>query len=79
MASVQFIDVQARPTEFQDVTSLTLDELPQLVPPLAAAQAPMVVWRLDGLPRTARQCSVYKTCLSLPETHPPLSSYSDAP
>jgi hypothetical protein len=26
MASVQFTDVQARPTEFLDLTSLTLDE-----------------------------------------------------
>ena len=33
MASVQFTDVQARPTEFLDFTSLTLDEFPLLVPP----------------------------------------------
>ena len=69
MASGQFIDVQARPTEFQDLTSLTLDALPQLVPPFEAAfQAPMAVWRLDGSPRTARQFSVYKNCpLPTPE------------
>ena len=30
MASVRFIDVQARPTEFLDFTSLTLDEFQQL-------------------------------------------------
>jgi hypothetical protein len=31
MASIQCTDVQARPTEFLDFTSLTLDEFPQLV------------------------------------------------
>ena len=34
MASKQFADVQSRPTEFLDFTSLTLDEFQQLVPPL---------------------------------------------
>ncbi len=29
MASVRFTDVQARPTEFLDFTSLTLDEFQQ--------------------------------------------------
>ena len=56
MASVQFSDVQARPTEFLDLTSLTLDEFQQLVPPFEAAfQARMAAWRLDGKPRTARR------------------------
>src|SRR5215813_3458158 len=69
MASVRFIDVQARPTEFLDVTSLTLDEFQLLVPPFEAAfQAHMAAWRLDGKPRTARQFSVYKNCpLPTPE------------
>jgi DDE superfamily endonuclease len=69
MASVQFTDVQARPTEFLDLTSLTLDEFQQLVSPFEAAfQAHMAVWRLDGKPRTARQFSVYKNCpLPMPE------------
>src|SRR5262250_973278 len=63
MPSVRFTDVQARPTEFLDLTSLTLDELQQLVPPFEAAfHAHMAVWRLDGNPRTARQFSVYKNC-----------------
>src|SRR4029434_7897328 len=63
MASVRCIDVQARPTEFLDLTSLTLDEFQQLVPPFEAAfQAHMVAWRLDGKPRTARQFTVYKNC-----------------
>jgi hypothetical protein len=37
MASVRFTDVQARPIEFLDLTSLTLDEFQQLVPPFEAA------------------------------------------
>ena len=37
MASVRFADVQSRPLEFLDVTSLTLDEFQQLIPPFEAA------------------------------------------
>jgi hypothetical protein len=63
MAHLQFADVQDRPTEFLDLTSLTLDEFQQLVPPFEAAfQAHMAAWRLDGKPRTARQFAVYKNC-----------------
>src|SRR5262245_61763122 len=69
MASVRFADVQSRPTEFLDFTSLTLDEFQQLVPPFEAAfQAHMTAWRLDGKPRTARRFSVYQNCpLPTPE------------
>ena len=69
MASVRFTDVQTRPTEFLDLTSLTLDEFQQLVPPFEAAfQAHMAAWRLDGKPRTARQFRVDKNCpLPTPE------------
>src|SRR5262245_36889208 len=69
MAHVQFTDVQERPTEFLDLTSLTRDEFQQLVPPFEAAfQAHMAAWRLDGKPRTARRFSVYQTCpLPTPE------------
>jgi hypothetical protein len=72
MASVRFTDVQARPTEFLDFTSLTLDEFQLLVPPFEAAfQAHLAVWRLDGKPRTARRCTVYKNCpLPTPEDRP---------
>ena len=42
MASVRCIDVQARPMEFQDVTSVARDECQQLVPPVeAVVQAPL--------------------------------------
>jgi len=69
MASVRFTDVQARPTEFLDFTSLTLEEFQTLVPPFEAAfQAHMAMWRLDGKPRTVRQFTVYKNCpLPTPE------------
>src|SRR5262245_52526954 len=69
MAHVQFTDVQDRPTEFLELTSLTLDEFQQLVPPFEAAfHAHMAAWRLDGKPRTARQFAVYKNCpLPTPE------------
>ena len=69
MASVRFTDVQVRPTEFLDLTSVTLDEFQQLVPPFEAAfQAHMAAWRLDGQPRTARRFRVYQHCpLPTPE------------
>jgi hypothetical protein len=69
MAHVQFTDVQDRPLEFLDLTSLTLDEFQQLVPPFEAAfQAHMAMWRLDGKPRTPRRFSVYNNCpLPTPE------------
>ncbi len=69
MASVRFSDLQSRPTEFLDFTSLTLDEFQLLVPPFEAAfHAHMAAWRLDGKPRTARRFSVYQNCpLPTPE------------
>src|SRR3989441_11729759 len=69
MAGLRFTDLQFRPREFLDFTSLPLDEFQQLVPPCEAAfQAHMAAWRLDGNPRTARQFSVYKNCpLPTPE------------
>jgi DDE superfamily endonuclease len=59
----------ARPTEFLDLTSLTLAEFQQLVPPFEAAyHAHLAAWRLDGKPRTARRFTVYKNCpLPTPE------------
>ena len=69
MASVRFTDLQARPTEFLDMTSLTLDEFQHLVLPFETAfQAHMAAWRLDGKPRTARRFTVYQNCpLPTPE------------
>jgi hypothetical protein len=63
MASIRFADLQSRPMEFLDFTSLTLDEFQQLIPPFEAAfHAHMAAWRLDGKPRTARQFTVYQNC-----------------
>jgi Helix-turn-helix of DDE superfamily endonuclease len=69
MAGLRFTDVQSRPLEFLDFTSLTLDEFQQLVPSFETAfHARMVAWRMDGKPRTARRFTVYKNCpLSTPE------------
>ena len=69
MGSLQFTDLQSRPTEFLDFTSVTLDEFQPLVPPFEAAfHAHMAAWRLDGKPRTARQFAVYQNCpLPTPE------------
>jgi len=69
MAGVRFSEGQSRPMEFLDLTSLTLDEFEQLIPPFESAfQAHMARWRLDGKPRTSRQFSVYKNCpLPTPE------------
>jgi hypothetical protein len=63
MGHLQFTDLQTRPLEMLDLTSLTLDEFRRLVPPFEAAfQAHMAQWRFDGQPRTARRYTTYKTC-----------------
>ena len=69
MAGVRFADLQARPMEFLDFTSVTLDEFQQLVPPFEVAfQARMAAWRMDGKPRTARRFTVDRNCpLPTPE------------
>jgi hypothetical protein len=69
MGSLRFTDLQTRPTEVVDLTSLTLNEFRQLVPPFEVAfQTPMAEWRLDGLPRTARRYTTYQNCpLPTPE------------
>jgi Helix-turn-helix of DDE superfamily endonuclease len=61
MGSLRFTDLQARPTEVLDLTSLTLDEFQRLVPPFESTfQAHMTRWRLDGQPRTTRRYTTYK-------------------
>ena len=51
MAGLRFTDLQSRPLEFLDFTSLTLEEFEILVPPFEAAfHTHMVAWRLDGKP-----------------------------
>jgi len=69
MTGVWFTELQSRPIEFLDFTSLTLDEFQQLVPPFEAAfHARMAAWRMDGKSRTARRFTVDKNCpLPTPE------------
>jgi len=69
MGTLRFADLQTRPTEVLDLTSLTLAEFQQLVPPFEAAfQVHMAEWRLDGQPRTARRYTTYQNCpLPTPE------------
>src|SRR5919197_531892 len=69
MAGLRFTELQSRPMEFLDFTSLTLAEFQQLVPLFEAAfHARMAAWRLDGKPRTARRFTVYENCpLRTPE------------
>lgn len=69
MAGLRFTDLQSRPMEFLDFTSLTVNEFQQLVPPFETAfHARMTAWRMDGKPRTARRFTVYKNCpLPTPE------------
>jgi hypothetical protein len=69
MAGVRFTELQSRPMEFLDFTSVTLDEFQQLIPPFETAfQCHMAAWRMDGKPRTARRFTVYTNCpLPTPE------------
>jgi hypothetical protein len=69
MGSLRFTDIQTRPTEVLDLTSLTVEEFQHLVLPFEAAfQAHMAQWRLDGRPRTARRYTTYQNCpLPAPE------------
>jgi hypothetical protein len=69
MAGLRFAELQSRPLEFLDFTSVTLDEFQQLVPPFEAAfHTRMAIWRMDGKPRTTRRFTVYKNCpLPTPE------------
>jgi Helix-turn-helix of DDE superfamily endonuclease len=61
MGTLRFSDLQMRPTEVLDLTSLTVNKFEQVVPPFEAAfQAHMALWRLDGKPRTARRYTTDK-------------------
>jgi hypothetical protein len=63
MGTLPVADLQARPTEVLDWTSLTVEEFRPLVPPVETAfQAHMAAWRLDGQPRTARRYTPDKNC-----------------
>ena len=69
MGHVRFTDLQTRPLEVLDLTSLTLDEFRRLGPPFEAAlHAHMAQWRFDGQPRMARRYTTDQNCpLPTPE------------
>ena len=62
MASIRFTDVQARLTEFLDLTSLTSRSFSSWCRPFEAAfHAHMAVWRLDGKLEPLARFTVYET------------------
>jgi hypothetical protein len=65
MAGVRFTELQSRPMEFLDFTSVTLDEFPQLVPPFDAAfHARMaVVWSNNMNPPILNRLQVLRGLL----------------
>src|SRR2546423_1357880 len=69
MTGLRFAELQSRPMEFLDFTSVTLDEFQRLVSPFEAAfQARMAAWRMDGKPRNTRRFTGYQNCpLPTPE------------
>ena len=69
MTRLRFTDLESKPTDVLDMTSLTLDEFRLLLPTFEQAfQAHMAVWQLDGYPRTARRYTTYRNCpLPTPE------------
>jgi hypothetical protein len=63
MGSLRFTDIQTRPTEVLDLTSLPVDEFQPLVPPFETAfQAHRAAWRLDRQPRMARRYTTDHNC-----------------
>jgi hypothetical protein len=69
MGKWRCIDLQTRPLEGLDLTSLTLDAVRWLVPPFeAGCQGQMAPWRFDGQPRTVRRETTDQNCpLPTPE------------
>jgi hypothetical protein len=60
MGTLRFADIQTSPTEVLDLTSLTVEELRELVLPFEAAfQAHMAEWCLEGRLRPARRYTTY--------------------
>jgi hypothetical protein len=63
MSGLRFSDVQDRPREFVELTSLTLEEFASLVAEFEQDfQGYMSQWRMDGKPRTGRRYSTYQNC-----------------
>lgn len=63
MAGLRFSDLQTRPLELLDLTSVTLNEFQRLVPAFETAfRSRMSSTRFDGKPRTVRRFAVSRTC-----------------
>jgi hypothetical protein len=69
MGNLRFTEIQNRPTEVLDLTSLTMDEFHRLLIHLETAfHAHMTQCLLEGRPRTARRYITYQNCpLPTPE------------
>jgi hypothetical protein len=60
MSGLHYEDIQHKPNNIKDLTSLTQDEFQTLVPVFEQHfQARMSQWRLDGKKRTVRQYTTY--------------------
>jgi len=66
---LRYQDIQTKAYRILDLTSLTVDEFEQLVPPFEAAFVRyMRSWTMEGRPRTGRRYSQYTNCpLPTPE------------
>jgi hypothetical protein len=66
---MRYQDIKTKAYQILDLTSLTVDEFEQLVPPFETAFVQhMREWTMEGKPRTGRRYSQYSTCpLPTPE------------
>lgn len=66
---LRYQDIKTKAYRILDLTSLTVDEFEQLVPPFEAAFVPHLHdWTMEGKPRTGRRYSQYTNCpLPTPE------------
>ena len=68
MAGLRFTELQTRPMEFLDFTSVTSTSFSNWSRPSRTRSTPGWQRRMDGKPRTARRFTVYKNCpLPTPE------------
>jgi hypothetical protein len=66
---LRYQDIKTKAYRILDLTSLTVEEFEQLVPPFEAAFVRhMRDWTMEGKPRTGRRYSQYTTC-PLPSPH----------
>ena len=78
MARIRFTGVQARPAEFLDLTSLTLDEFQSLVP-LALKPHSKRIWLCGGSMRHPRPRAGFRCTRTVPCRHPRIGYSSFSP